>query len=82
MIPIGTPVKVITKSYGNEQYGLTGIVEKLLVHEDFGFDCGVRIDDKQGPYYSNHYLYFRWDHLELLSLKYDPNQQGDTDEDI
>ena len=81
MFAIGTPVRVITKYFGDQQFGLAGKVESLL-GEGYGFDCGVRIDLGQGPYYSNHYLYFNWEHLEPIELKYNPLQQGDTDEDI
>lgn len=82
MYSIGTQVKVITDRFGSEQKGLTGVVETIRPAYAFGYDCGVRIDDNQGPYYSRHYLYYNWYDLAPLILKYDPNQQGDTDEDI
>ena len=82
MFAVGTPVRVITKKYGEDQTGLTGKVERVLNKEYSRFDCGVRLDDNQGPFYSNYFLYFDWEHLQPLTLKYDPMQQGDKDDDI
>ena len=84
---IGDHARVITKYWGDDQFGLTGTVTSIKGvtpgHEGIsGLDIKIKYDKIFRGITYNTYHFKDLEPLEPIELKYDPLQQGDTDDDI
>jgi hypothetical protein len=82
-LKVGDRVRVCTQKWGENQFGLTGVISSRYQPNSsiYRLDWEIKYDTPWGTLRYNQYAE---DDLELLykELQYDPNQQGDTDDDI